>query len=50
MGHIEKPVNLKKKALQFSPKPYLLGVHSSIGGAWGLGQGGMPFFFSDQGP
>jgi len=27
-----------------------LGVHSSNGGIWGHGRGGMPFFFSDQGP
>jgi len=37
-------VNLEEKALQFAPRPYLLGVHSSIEGVWGHGQGGMPFF------
>ena len=27
-----------------------LGAHFSNGGIWGHGRGGMPFFFSDQGP
>ena len=27
-----------------------LGAHSSNGGIWGHGRGGMPFFFNDQGP
>jgi len=38
-------VNLEERALQFAPKAfYLLGVHSSIEGVWGHGQGGMPVF------
>jgi len=36
---------LGREGIAVCPKrPYLLGVHSSIGGAWGHGQGGMPFF------
>jgi len=44
---IEKPVNLEEKALQLIQRPYLLGVHSSIEGVWGHGQGGDAFFFID---
>ena len=44
---IEKPVNLEEKALQLIQRPFLLGVHSSIEGVWGHGQGGDAFFFID---
>jgi len=40
--HIEKPLNLEEKALQFAPKALPLGCSLQYRES---GQGGMPFFF-----
>ena len=47
---MENPENREEKALWLPQTLCPLGAHSSNGGIWGHSQGGMPLFFSDQGP
>ena len=47
-GETRKSGGEKRRCLPQELCP--LGAHSSNGEIWGHGQGGMPIFFSDQGP
>jgi hypothetical protein len=41
---MENPENREEKALVCAPNTLSLGAHSSNGGIWGHGQGGIPLF------